>query len=104
MTCAQISLRAKMQTTLQKRQIMIHVTGIHRALAVFDGSPSKLAEAVGNGVCRQHVEHWLKVGRVSAERCPDVSAASGIACRDLNDRVNWDLVNKATKPRKKAEA
>lgn len=67
-------------------------TGIQTAVEKFEDSPSKLAEAVGNGVLRQHVEHWLKVGRVSAERCPDVSAATGIACEDLNDKVNWSLV------------
>lgn len=71
---------------------MANKTGIQVAVEKFDGSPSRLAEAVGNGVLRQHVEHWLKVGRVSAERCPDVSAATGIACERLNDKVNWALV------------
>ena len=72
-------------------------TGIQRAVDLFDGSPSKLAEAVGCGVIRQHVEHWLKVGRVSAERCPDVFAASGVPCEELNDRVNWELVRNGRK-------
>jgi len=67
-------------------------TGIQRAVEFFDGSPSKLAEAVGGGVLRQHVDYWLKVGRVSAERCPDVFAATGIPCEQLNDKVNWELV------------
>lgn len=67
-------------------------TGIQTAVDKFDGSPSKLAEAIGGGVLRQHVEHWLKVGRVSAERCPDVFAATGVPCEDLNDKVNWALV------------
>lgn len=67
-------------------------TGIQIAVDKFDGSPSKLAEAVGSGVLRQHVEHWLKVGRVSAERCPEVFAATGVPCEDLNDKVNWALV------------
>lgn len=73
-------------------------TGIQRAVDLFDGSPSKLAEAVGCGVIRQHVEHWLKAGRVSAERCPDVSAASGVPCEELNDKVNWALVRSGTAP------
>lgn len=82
---------------------MGHKSGIQRAVDGFENSPSKLAAAVGNGVVRQHVEHWLKVGRVAAEKCPDVSAATGIACEDLNDKVNWSLVRK-TKARRKAEA
>lgn len=71
---------------------MTNQTGIQAAVAMFDGSPSKLADAVGNGVLRQHVEHWLKSGRVSAEKCPDVFAATGISCERLNDKVNWGLV------------
>ncbi|MDP4076218.1 YdaS family helix-turn-helix protein [Acidovorax sp. A1169] len=71
---------------------MANSTGIQRAVESFDGSPSKLAKAVGGGVLRQHVEHWLKTGRVSAERCPEVAAATGIRCEDLNDQVNWALV------------
>lgn len=67
-------------------------TGIQEAVDKFGGSPSRLAEAVGNGVLRQHVEHWLKVGRVSAERCPDVHVATGVPCSALNDRVNWALL------------
>lgn len=71
---------------------MANKTGIQRAVDAFDSSPSKLAEAVGGGVLRQHVEHWLKVGRVSAERCPEVFAATGVPCEELNDKVNWALV------------
>ncbi len=71
---------------------MNHKTGIQKAVDLFDASPTKLAAAIGQGVLRQHVEHWLKAGRVSAERCPEVSAATGIQCQDLNDKVNWALV------------
>ena len=71
---------------------MAEKTGIQRAVERFDGSPSKLAKAVGCGVVRQHVEYWLKTGRVSAERCPKVAAVSGSPCEDLNDQVNWELV------------
>lgn len=66
-------------------------TGIQKAVWKFDGSPAKLAEAVGNGVLRQHVEHWLKSGRVSSQRCPEVSAVSGVPCKQLNDKVDWRL-------------
>ena len=71
-------------------------TGIQIAVDKFDGSPSKLAEACGNGILRQHVEHWRKVGRVSAEHTPVVSAASGVPCELLNDRVNWSLVREVS--------
>ena len=77
-------------------------SGIELAVQL-KGSPAKLAEAVGNGVLRQHVEHWLKTGRVSAEKAPDVSAATGIAIEQLNDKVNWALVRKTRAP-KVAEA
>lgn len=73
--------------------IMEHKTGIQRAVEMF-GSPARLAEAVGNGVLRQHIEHWLKSGRVSVERAPDVAAATGIAIADLNNTMNWSLVKK----------
>lgn len=70
---------------------MVQKTGIQRAVDMFDGVPAKLAEAVGRGVVRQHIEHWLKAGRVSAEKCPEVAIATGLSCEELNDRVNWAL-------------
>lgn len=80
-----------MQTNLLWSVRMIQKTGIQRAVDMFDGVPAKLADAVGNGVVRQHVEHWLKAGRVSAEKCPEVAIATGLSCEELNDRVNWAL-------------
>ncbi|MHB1201475.1 MAG: YdaS family helix-turn-helix protein [Polaromonas sp.] len=67
-------------------------TGIQKAVSLFEDSPTKLATAVGNGVLRQHIEHWLISGRVPAERCPEVSHVTGIALEDLNNKVNWALV------------
>ena len=67
-------------------------TGIAEAVSKFENSPSKLAAAIGEPVLRQHVEHWLKAGRVPAERCAEVAAVTGIALERLNDRVNWSLV------------
>lgn len=67
-------------------------TGIAEAVAKFENSPSKLAAAIGDKVLRQHVEHWLKAGRVPAERCAEVAAVTGIALERLNDKVNWSLV------------
>ncbi|UST52930.1 helix-turn-helix domain-containing protein [Comamonadaceae bacterium OTU4NAUVB1] len=78
---------------------MTEKTGIQRAVEMFDNSTSKLATAVGCGVLRQHVEHWLKVGRVSVERCGEVSAATGIPCEQLNEKANWKLLRvQLTKP------
>ena len=77
-------------------------TGIQRAIEMA-GSPAKLAESIGNGVLRQHVEHWLKVGRVSAERAPEVANAFGIPLEDLNDRVNWALVREQPSPQAGAD-
>lgn len=85
---------ATIQTTLQNRRRMGKKSGIQIALDKFDGSPTKLAAAVGNGVLRQHVQHWLKAGRVSPEKCPEVSAATGVTCEALNDNVDWKLAAK----------
>lgn len=69
---------------------MEHKTGIERAVAM-KGSPAGLAEAVGGDVKRQHVEHWLKAGRVSAGKAPLVAAVTGIPLHELNDQVDWSL-------------
>lgn len=69
-------------------------TGIQQAVAVFDNSPTKLAAAIGNGVLRQHVEHWLATGRVPADKCADVAAASGVRIDLLNEKVDWPMVRK----------
>lgn len=71
---------------------MANISGIQRAINRFDGSPSKLAAAVGGDVRRQHVEHWLKAGRVPMDKCAAVSKASGVSCYDLNDDVDWTLL------------
>ena len=67
-------------------------TGIEKAVGMYGDSPAKLAAAIGDGVLRQHVEHWLKAKRVSAEKCPQVSVLTGIPCEELNDKVSWSLV------------
>lgn len=83
---------------------MRKLTGIEQAVKKFDGSPSKLAAAVGGGTLRQHVEHWLKAGRVSAEKSPEVSVCSGVPCEELNDKVNWSLVRGQTQKNPSREA
>jgi DNA-binding transcriptional regulator YdaS (Cro superfamily) len=60
-------------------------TGIEVALEKFDGSPTRLAEAIGGSVLRQHVEHWLKVGRVPTEHAAAVEAATDFSV------MRWDL-------------
>ena len=67
-------------------------TGIQLALEKFDNSPTKLAAAVGNGVIRQHVEHWLKSGKVPAEKAPAVMVATGVSVDLLCPGTDWDAV------------
>lgn len=58
---------------------------VERAVEAAGGSPSALAAAIGGGVLRQHVEYWLKTGRVPPERCYQLEQAShGAVSR-------WDL-------------
>lgn len=67
-------------------------TGIGLALEKFENSPTKLANAIGGTVLRQHVEHWLKAGRVPADKAPDVEAATGISVEMLCPETNWSVV------------
>lgn len=67
-------------------------TGIGLALEKFENSPTKLANAIGGTVLRQHVEHWIKAGRVPADKAPDVEAATGISVEMLCPETNWSVV------------
>ncbi len=93
-----------MQTSLLCLHKMTEKTGIQEAVDKFDGSPTSLATAAGNGILRQHVEHWLKAGRVPAEKCPDIYLVTGVSCERLNDKTNWDAVRNGKPARVKAEA
>ena len=42
---------------------------IRQAVELFDASPSRLAQAIGQPVKRQNVEHWLNTGRVPTDYC-----------------------------------
>lgn len=53
------------------------------ALSKYADSPTKLAEAIGGNVKRQHIEHWLDVGRVPIEHAPKVNELTGIPLWDL---------------------
>lgn len=70
------------------------VTGIEQALEKFEGSPSKLAAALDGGikVTRQHVEHWRKVGKVPADKAPEVERVTGIPVELLCPGVAWGVV------------
>jgi len=70
-------------------------TGIELALEKFENSPTKLAKAVGGTVIRQHIEHWLKVGKVPAEKAPDVMLASGVSVEKLCPDTNWGAVRES---------
>jgi len=71
-------------------------TGIELAMERFDGSPTKLANAIGGSVLRQHVEHWIKAGKVPADKAPEVEIATGIPCEALCPGVRWDVLRKTT--------
>jgi hypothetical protein len=62
---------------------MSAVSGVKRAVDRFDGSPTKMAAALGGDVLRQHVEHWLKVGRVPPEHAPAVTAKTSVPLWEL---------------------
>lgn len=77
---------------------MAEKTGIELAIERFDNSPTKLARAVGGTTIRQHVEHWLKAGKVPADKAPDVMAATGIPVEELCPDTNWAVVRNTTAP------
>lgn len=70
-------------------------TGIELAIERFEGSPTKLANAIGGTVLRQHVEHWVKAGKVPAGKAPEVEIATGIRCEDLCPGVRWDVLRQS---------
>ena len=72
-------------------------TGIEQALSLCDNSPTKLAAAIGNGVLRQHVEHWIKAQKVPADKAPDVMVATGVPIDQLCPGPNWGAVLKMRK-------
>ena len=83
---------------------MTQKTGVEKALALFDGSPTAMARAVGYGVLRQHVQNWLKAGRVPAERCPEVYAATKVPLDQLNKETRWHLIRGVLAGRKSTKA
>jgi DNA-binding transcriptional regulator YdaS (Cro superfamily) len=93
----------KLQTYLQKAQTMEHQTGIEQAIAMFENSTTKLARAVGGNVLRQHIEHWKKVGKVPAEKAPDVEKVTGIPCEVLCPDTNWAVVRGIPAPQPNQE-
>lgn len=64
---------------------------IEKALAKFDGSPTKLAAAIGGKVLRQHVEHWRSRGNVPTEYVRRVSELTGIGAWEFR-ADDWHLI------------
>lgn len=82
--------------------------GIELALEKFEDSPTRLAVAIGGGVTRQNVEHWLKSKRVPSDHCPAIEAATNgmVRCEDLRPDVAWGVLrgNTAQAPASIAQA
>lgn len=56
---------------------MTKAAALAAALAHFGGSPTAMARAIGGGILRQHVEHWVSQGGVPVPHCAAVEAATG---------------------------
>lgn len=77
-------------------------SAVHEAMAVLGDSPTAMAKALseyGEPVSRQNVEHWLKVGRVPAERAPSVEdltrkAGRAIPCERLCPGPRWGAIRR----------
>lgn len=69
------------------------MTGIRKALDLFDGSPTKLAAAIGGSVRRQHIDFWLKQGQVPAAHCMSVENATGgkVTRKELRPK-DWQAI------------
>lgn len=71
-------------------------SGIQEAVEMFEGSPTKLAAAVGGDVSRQNIEHWLKLGYVPREGdCAAVALATLIPVERLNPLLPWTKTRQA---------
>jgi hypothetical protein len=79
-----------LQICLRKRSDVAN-DAVQRAVDFFDGSPSKMAAALGGGVRRQHVEHWLKSGRIPTEHCAAVHVLTGVPRWELRPE-DWDRI------------
>lgn len=68
-------------------------SAIQRAVGSFDGSPSKLARAMGASVKRQNVEHWLRTGSVPVEHCAALELATeGVVKRWELRPLDWHRI------------
>lgn len=70
-------------------------SGIQKAVEMHGGTASGLAAAIGGGVSRQNVEHWLSLGYVPVVKCALVSIATSIPVEELNDRHDWTETRRA---------
>lgn len=61
---------------------------IHR---IHPDSPTAVARLLGHGVLRQHVEHWVRVRRIPADRVALVSQYSGVPVWELRP-TDWFVI------------
>ena len=78
------------------------------AIDVCGGTPSALAQALGGGLVRQNVEHWIAAKAVPAKHCPSieretVKRGKPVRCEDLNPDVDWSVL-RGSKPKARKAA
>jgi DNA-binding transcriptional regulator YdaS (Cro superfamily) len=75
-------------------------TPLRRALNAYEGSAVKLAAAMGGGILRQHIEHWLRIGQVPAAKAPLIELATdrAVTCEELRPDVAWHVLRTPPNP------
>jgi len=71
---------------------------------VFNKSGGASALARTLGIAASTPIMWRSRGRIPAEYCPAIEAATGVRCEDMRPDVNWAVVRGAAQPELAAPA
>lgn len=71
------------------------LAALDRAIGKYD-TLKAFSDAMG--VPYQSVQQW-RLNGVPAEHCPIIERLTGVACEDLNDRVDWSFIRNTRKPK-----
>ena len=63
---------------------------IAQVMEAFSNSPTALADAIGNGVKRQSIEHWMRVGSIPSVHWPAIE-------RVMRGKVTVEQMARASK-------